>query len=170
MGTVYEYAPEVDEILKKLNKQYDLNLDSFSVSCVFSNQFITGKSPWAKIKKVSSLFKFLTGIDLVLIVVKPLWQQLSEKQKEALVLHELLHCVVKVDSEGNKVVSLCRHDLEEFAQVVEHYGLWNKGLEKFCKSIESAQQGCRKDRSNLLCDEATYESLERSRKRRMGNG
>jgi predicted metallopeptidase len=145
MHIVYEDAPEVAEVVERVNKLYGLQLDPFNIKCVFRDQFITGKAFWAKVSKVSPLFKFLTGIDLILVVVRAFWDHLSEKQREALVFHELLHCKVKFNSEGKKVISLRNHDLEEFSQVVELYGLWNNELEKFSKSIRSA--GYSKDSS-----------------------
>ncbi len=62
------------------------------------------------------------AFDFEILTSKPLWGALTEEQRYALTFHELLHC--GTNDKDNWV--LVPHDLEEFAAVVRHFGLWNE--------------------------------------------
>lgn len=74
------------------------------------------------------------------------WQRFGEKERAALMEHELLHCQVALDAEGEvkqdeRGRTVCRmrgHDIEEFRAIVERYGLWKEDLEKFARSCLAA--------------------------------
>ena len=62
------------------------------------------------------------AFDFEITTSKPVWDTLAERQRFALVYHELLHC--GTNDKDNWV--LVQHDLEEFTAVVRHFGLWSE--------------------------------------------
>jgi len=53
---------------------------------------------------------------------------MTRQQVEALLLHEMLHIGRDPATDAWVVVG---HDVEEFAYVIQSYGLWNQDLERF---------------------------------------
>lgn len=48
---------------------------------------------------------------------------MDESQLQILMLHELLHICVKVDGQNNLHLSCTPHDVEDFREIIEEYGL-----------------------------------------------
>lgn len=65
--------------------------------------------------------------DYVLTFNGDAWDHLSDKQKNALVFHELYHMARKKTKNGIKF-KLRRHDVEEFVEVAKRYGSWTPNL------------------------------------------
>jgi hypothetical protein len=93
-------------------------------------------------QKRTDLDRELDGFDFMLLLNKEAWPQLNERQKRALIDHELCHAQVVIDSDGNPRKNdrdrlLCRikkHDTEEFRAVVERHGLWTADLEQIARA------------------------------------
>lgn len=86
----------------------------------------------AKAIKAPKLWESLSGHQAVIWVNELAWQALSQRQREAVVLHELLH--IDVDQDSGKV-QIMRHDIEEFGLVVAQYGAWHGGLDRFGEQL-----------------------------------
>jgi len=80
---------------------------------------------YGKVIKTSPLMKFLTDLDLVILINKDAWSVFNQTQREALVLHELLHVR---RNERDEITITREHDVEEFVKVVEQYGPWTSAL------------------------------------------
>ena len=91
-----------------------------------------GDPVYAKIKIASALEKHLSGYDIVLIVNAETWRQFNDKQRLALIDHELEHITVD-EMTGNLVRR--NHDLEEFSSIARRHGLWEKGLKLFAEHL-----------------------------------
>ena len=109
----------------------------------FKFVFVDKIKDWAKITKINPMYQAL-GIDgdFIIIVNKVIYDDLTPKQKTALLDHELCHAIVKVteDDEGNEKIkfSIEEHDFEEFNCILERHGLWtdtSKVLAKTCRMI-----------------------------------
>ncbi|RVT91454.1 hypothetical protein EOD42_22625 [Rhodovarius crocodyli] len=67
------------------------------------------------------------------------WEEASERQREALIFHELMHCMQaldkdgepRFDAEGLPVWAIRPHDIEEFNEVVRRYGAWLPDVKAF---------------------------------------
>ena len=92
-----------------------------------------GKITLGKCHKVGQKDKTLHGFDYVIILAWDMWTMLEPIQREALLLHELLH-VLKLGEEAADW-KIQPHDVEEFGKVIEVYGLWKPDLEAFASSI-----------------------------------
>jgi len=111
---------------------------------------VDGRLVLGKCKKASDLDRELAAFDFVILLNKDFWQdaRVTERQREALLDHELSHAAVKHDKDGEPVVDekdrqvfrVRKHDLEEFAGVVERHGLYKRDLERFAASIDRGKQ------------------------------
>jgi hypothetical protein len=70
----------------------------------------------------------LSTVDAALIVNAQVWEVVSDRQREAMVLHGLLH--FGQNDKSGKLVTV-PHDVEEFGLVAATYGAWRPGLREF---------------------------------------
>lgn len=71
------------------------------------------------------------GYDFVVLISALDWEGASDRQKTALVDHELCHCKKNVRGRW----CLVGHDLEEFHAVVERHGLWKRDVKTFVQTV-----------------------------------
>jgi hypothetical protein len=101
-------------------------------------------------KKGSDLDRSLHGYDFVIVLNHDAWNQasFSEAQMTALLDHELSHCdvahdtngQVKLDELGRKVWRIRKHDLEEFEGVVKRRGLWKSDVRSFVEAADEQRK------------------------------
>lgn len=70
-------------------------------------------------KKVGEDLKAVMPYDFLIWIAGDYWPRLNEKQRQALVDHELCHCAMV----GNKTATR-PHDINEFACILERHGVW----------------------------------------------
>lgn len=98
-------------------------------------------------KKASDLDRELAAFDFVILLSKEFWRVASERQRIALLDHELMHAAVKYDADGEPVVDergrqvyrTRKHDLEEFVDVVARHGCYKRDLEQFAGAVDRAR-------------------------------
>jgi hypothetical protein len=81
--------------------------------------------------------------DYLLILDREWWLEASATEREALIFHELMHCMIALDREGEKrftdegdpVWAIRPHDLEEFNAVVRRYGAWKSDIRDFMEAL-----------------------------------
>lgn len=89
--------------------------------------------------------------DVLIEIARDVWDEASEDFKNALMDHELHHPKVVLDEEQSPVmeestgrikVIFRRHDIEEFAIVLERHGAYHESLRKFLEAfaVNKAQQ------------------------------
>lgn len=86
----------------------------------------------AKCVKAPPMWRDLGQFEVIIFAVERAWKHLGERQREALMAHELSHVGGRNDSGA---VVLLEHDVEEFAWVVGRYGQWHPGLEHFAEQL-----------------------------------
>jgi hypothetical protein len=101
-------------------------------------------------KKGSDLDRSLHGYDFVIVLNHDAWNQasFSEAQMTALLDHDLSHCAVahdtngqvKLDELGRKVWRIRKHDLEEFEGVVKRRGLWKSDVRSFVEAADEQRK------------------------------
>lgn len=144
-------AEEVKSIAEDLIPKYHRHLIGVRIDCLFSEEVSSrgGKEVWGSMRKVTSLAAYLGaeksdqahGINnpfFVLTIAQPVWDKLENKDRVALVDHELCHGAVEVDDMGESKLSTACHDVEEFRCIIERHGLWRPDVKKF---VESANAG-----------------------------
>lgn len=81
---------------------------------------------------------FFEPVDVMVMVDHEFWQECDQRQKTALVYHELLHIRQKESKNGSPmfsketgqpVLQLIDHDLGEFFAVAQEFGAWERGLQ-----------------------------------------
>lgn len=147
MPQEYAPVPEVAKVTRQLINNEHSHLGPVRIEYVFVSECpkVAGKIQWGRAKKVSGLNAYLAsenqepGIPdefFVIEIVRPVWTQLDEKSKKALIDHELTHCWVD-DEDG---LSIKPHDLEEFNAIVRKYGLWRDDVELFIEAAHASKQ------------------------------
>jgi len=138
MSAKFTPAPEVQEIANKLIPDFHPHLEGIRIEYVFTDTVPNkgGKQVWGTMRKISALPAYLAFAGdpteeevepfFCMVITLPVWEQLPDKHKLALVDHELCHAAM--EEEKLKVVP---HDLEEFSAVVERHGLWRKDIQDF---------------------------------------
>lgn len=155
-GTTYWRAPEVEAIARELIPKHHEHLGRHDVTvrCLFRNPAARskGRLVYGKARKVAGLTAYLVGLEhaevlgdepvdffVVEVAYEP-WQGLTERQRRALVDHELCHLDVEIsDSDEDRKLVLRGHDLEEFSEVVKRHGLWRPSVAEFTKVAKAAQ-------------------------------
>jgi hypothetical protein len=100
-----------------------------------------------KCKKASELDRELASFDFVILLSQSFWYEANEKQRAALLDHELMHAAVQYDADGEPVVDTRgrqvyrtrKHDLEEFSDIVGRHGCYKRDLEQFATALERAR-------------------------------
>lgn len=87
---------------------------------------------WVRVGIVGGWQRALTEVDAAVIVNAPIWQQLAERQRSALVLHGLLH--FGQNEKSGKLITV-PHDVEEFTFVVAEYGTWRPSLRAMAEQL-----------------------------------
>jgi hypothetical protein len=101
-------------------------------------------------RKASDLDRELHQFDFVIILNSDMWNRagFEERHMRALIDHELCHCEVqkdkdgeeKTDASGRYIWRIRKHDVEEFREIVARHGLWKADLEAFAKTcVEKAE-------------------------------
>lgn len=145
MSTTYRPAVTAKKIGDELIGKHhpDLVTAGVHIEYVFRSDTAKskGKDVWGKARKVSGLNAYLAGDAaegdevedfFVIELSEPVWGDLNDAGRRALVDHELSHCRIVWDDEGEMDgIAIASHDVEEFAAVIERHGLWRPDVEHF---------------------------------------
>lgn len=125
----YKEAPEVKTIAQEVitTLPLDENVPKVKMAYLF---LLRKKSTFkAQIQRPGGAWVFLSDYDFVMLIHKDSWDAITEHQRKALVYHELLHITHTKKKDGKIVLKLRRHDVEDFIEVVKHFGNWSLELE-----------------------------------------
>lgn len=145
----YKTAPEVEMVGRELVNEYHPELRNVRVEYVFGEKVGSsgGRAVWGRARKKTGLDAFFaadyqpTTFEeepapfFVIEIAEPIWQDLSNEGRRALVDHELMHC--GVDADTGKL-TIRPHYIEEFPQIIRRHGLWKGDVEVFARA--SAEQ------------------------------
>lgn len=102
-----------------------------------------------KCKLVGALERELMPYDFVIVLNESFWhdEAVTDKQRLALLDHELSHAAVKLDAAGDPVEDergrvvfrIRKHDIEEFSAVVGRHGLYKSDLVAFFDEVREKQ-------------------------------
>ncbi|MCW8129609.1 MAG: hypothetical protein KIS92_04415 [Planctomycetota bacterium] len=110
-----------------------------------------GRQILGQCRRVTELDRQLHGFDFVILVheiVLDNKETFGVKLLRALIDHELCHCSVSVDEDGQvkkdetgkPVYRIRKHDLEEFREIVKRHGLYKNDLAHFARVIVENQK------------------------------
>lgn len=148
MTATYRPAPAVAKLAERLIQQHHRHLLGHRVEYVFRSeaQSSGGRIVLGTARKVSGLNALLANLDdgtddplFVIEIAEDTWDLLDDRQRTALVDHELCHCTVGETKDGDQVLKIRGHDVEEFRDIVERHGLWKPDLTRFVRSVGAEQ-------------------------------
>ena len=137
----YWIAPETEDgpsaIASQLIPKYHKHLEDASICYIFKAE-ASKRARHVTLGMASTVAKRLQAIvdfDFIIEIAHDEWEHMDVLQRTALVDHELCHCGVYVDQEGETHWTMNEHDLEEFTAIVKRYGLWKQDLQTFVASV-----------------------------------
>lgn len=152
-GKKFSPAPDVQKIAQELIPEHHPHLVEVRIEYVFIDKIPNkgNKQVWGTMRKIGALPAYLaapaedqadgyTSDFFCMTITLPVWEQLSQEDKVALVDHELCHAGVEEDEDGVKKLKIIPHDLEEFNAIVERHGLWRKDVELFADGVSKAKK------------------------------
>jgi hypothetical protein len=142
MPTEYWIAgQELLELAGRIVNEHHPLLVEHDVNIAFLMRKPTAKSGGRKVmgsaSKASAKIQALTGqpIAFIIEISAEIWEDLPESKRSALLDHELCHCDVEVDDEGEVKYKLRSHDLEEFNEIVLRHGEWKDDIKDFHEQL-----------------------------------
>lgn len=135
----YSLAPEVETLAKKIIEKYHDHLFGARIKYLFKNDkwIKKGKVILGQAKMAAEDVRFISDFDFIIIINRNAWNNATSDVREALIDHELHHCLVEIENNGESKFSILDHDVQEFIPIVGRYGLWQEDLKKL---VEAAQE------------------------------
>jgi hypothetical protein len=131
----YVESPQVREVARDIINRHDRfrALDDFRIVYLerLGDPTGEGEEAIAKCQKASPLWRDVAGVDLVIWDWRHHWLAVTERQREALVAHELCHPFVT----DKGTLKLVKHDLEEFHWIARQYGPWLDDVRVFGQQL-----------------------------------
>lgn len=137
----------LDEVVRTLRHP----LQECSIAIAWKNNWKADKDGLlvlGKMKKSTDLDKEFSEYDAVMLLNEEAWETLNEVQRKALIYHESLHIEpaedeeaeggIRRDDRGRIVYRYRKHNLEEFREVVEHFGTYKADIESFVRAAQAA--------------------------------
>jgi len=143
----FDPADAVEKIAKKLIPKYHSHLVTSKIAYLFKNKKkkTKGREVVATAEKISPKHYALCGYHFLITAFYPTWTGLSDKQKLAVVDHELEHCFVEDDEKtGEPKYSILPHDVEEFGVIIKRHGLYTTDLVRIGRVVEDALENLEK--------------------------
>lgn len=138
----FDPAESVEELAKqKLIPKYHTHLVNAKIAYLFKNKplKVRGKLAVATAEKVNKKNTVLSGYHFIITVGYPTWNELSDPVRLAVLDHELCHCLVDDDEDGNPKYSIVPHDIEEFSSVIMRHGLYAPDLVMMGRVVSEAK-------------------------------
>ena len=121
---------EVTLLLRDLINEHHAHLRNANILCLFTSKPRKrgGKVTIATCEAVNETYNFLTEINFIITIFDKAWERLADKEKKYVLDHELCHAFIGENKQGEPVYKVIPHDLEEFNELVERYGLIQRDL------------------------------------------
>lgn len=150
MSAEYKPAPEVAQIAHQLITRvtHHQELVNSHIEFVFIKEApkSKGRKVLGRARKVSGLHAWMSNPEqahrpetqgftepwpfFIIEISHDTWRELDDSQRVALVDHELSHCSYDTDDDGNPVLAIRHHDVEEFIGVISRNGLWKQDVQQ----------------------------------------
>ena len=132
----WKVPDKVVHLAEELIALYHESLANAKIALIFRDEapVTDGRATLGKAMKVSPQWKPLLKdqtTDFVIWLAYDRWEHLDNKQKRALLDHELCHCFL--DHEGRAKIR--GHDIEEFAVIIQRHGAWNDSIKLVQRAI-----------------------------------
>lgn len=114
----------VYNVMVELINEYHSSLLNCKIKCLFYDKprKRSGKTILATAEAVSAKYSYLTGLNFIISVYDEAWEVMVDQEKRALLDHELNHCFIGEDKDGEPVYKIIPHDVEDFRVIIDRYG------------------------------------------------
>ncbi len=142
MTVEYKEVPnEVLSLAKELIDQYHQQLKECKIGFVFRSEasYSGGKVVLGTTSKVTEKIKPMLSeeLDILIVLAEDMYADLSSERRRALIDHELCHIIL---NSNTSTWTTKAHDVNEFNEVIERYGLWSNDLMWVGPTIAKAYQ------------------------------
>lgn len=139
MADYKDVPSEVLHIASDLISQFHPGLTDCNIGFVFRSEASQsgGKKVFAKTSKIPENMKplLIQEMDILIMIAEDIWSNFSAEQRKAAIDHELYHIDL-----NNSGWTIRAHDVEEFTEILNRYGLWNQDLFMASTSLARAVQ------------------------------
>ena len=135
----YDEAELVEELAKELIAEYHSTLANANIAYLYKNKPMSqkGRTVIATAEKCSKKVKAISDRDFVIVISYEAYNKLTDKQKRAVIDHELTHCFCDENDEGDEVTKVIPHDVEEFYDILERHQLYKSDLIALGRVVEN---------------------------------
>lgn len=131
MAREYGPAESVSEVAQRLIPTYHPELATARIVYIFVDKASkkSGKPVLGKARRVSGALEFLLEQDFIIEVALECWNELSDRQRTALVDHLLETCTgVEDEQNGDMKWGVREADVREFTSILNRHGAWTDEL------------------------------------------
>ena len=139
---------DIKKLMHRLVSTRHPDLVNCKIMPVWKNREMKNKGSTvaAKIQKLNDCIRSFADYHFIIVISSPTWQRLNDTQRMAVLDHEMCHVFYDdEDKAGNPTYSLISHDVEDFAQIIQLYGLYHNGLVEFGNAVKTALDNLSKD-------------------------
>lgn len=156
----YSHAPDADLVIERMKAEHHEELDEVTISALFifdteesaQHVLLHAGYPAGAVVRITSIRDRALGIaDSTIVIDRCSWMALSQRQRDALIDHELTHLVRKVDKETGEMLSdvldrpklaMRKHDRQFgwFDEVAERHGQASPEVRQARRLMESSGQ------------------------------
>ena len=133
-----EVTPIVLDLAREIIRDHHLSLFDARIAFVFRDEAPVDSQGLATLGKAAKVTPQMKAAgfdyDFLIWLAEDKWTHLGERQRRALIDHELTHCTI-FDGQPR----MLKHDIGEFTVIVERYGLWSLDLVKMGRAIEKGE-------------------------------
>lgn len=155
MAKMYNPSEAVEAMAKSLIPSHHPELATARMAFLFVDKTSRkgGRERWGSVTKVSGRWEFMTELDFIIEVASPIWNDITERQRQALVDHLLECCSGEEDEQSGEMKWSTREpDVQEFSSILQRHHVWNDSLTAFIRVAQEI------DLSGIISSEMSEET------------
>lgn len=140
MPKTYDTAESVSAIAQGLLPNYHAELATARIMYVFVDTASSkgGREMPGKVRKFSGFLEWALERDFVVEIASDKWNDLTDRQRTALVDHLLECCTGEEDEKTGEMKWQVREpNVQEFETILQRHGAWNESLTGFISVAQS---------------------------------
>jgi len=133
----YQVSSDIKEIADELIKNESILSELTNAKIEYLLVFPEiSKTIAGRCYKTNKHVKFFNDIDYIIEISGELFHQLDEETLKILVLHELMHILIKYNKKGDIQFKIRDHDVKDFSYIISKFGIdWFNKLRTEMASI-----------------------------------
>ncbi len=115
-------SQEIQALIREMVQENNIDTGSAKVCGLMVTPSIN-KTTAGRCIRAGKELKFFSDYDYIIQISRDYWDNLTEQARKILVLHEVMHIDIRYTKQGKEVFGMRQHDVEDFAVLLEKYGL-----------------------------------------------